>query len=510
MAGVGCKGLKIVPVHTVLWCHHVDIQSDCIYILGMLTFPALFFGHNYCVGSQFVFAVWLWLVFNQSVVCLWFCALICHCVLCALAFISSACLRCDQYLTQLDEMQRQLAAAEDEKKTLNSLLRMAIQQKLALTQRLEDLEAPMSPHSLNSSPRRSRAKELGTKSGRAPRSPRSSPARPPLRNSPRASPVLCSSIPAMATQHLRALNRSLHTSPVRTPLSLCPDNPVQTSNRSRRGKRLPRDATFIRSHSVSDVFSSDLSLGSDYSLSRQGSVSSVNSDVTASKCVSDTRKDASGRRASVPTRQETFIKTRVVPASSTKLKSSLFSSTDNLTSSKPLCLYPSTSTAQGGSKQDQRSHTKANLDYAVRRKRSSYRSNSVQAAPACHDASQLARDSSQQNAKSSAALTNESLSVHTPPGRTTITGVCRASRRGSSSTSRTAEESHTNVSTSSGNKAPARALSSHSKSSRRRWVKSTNAVFYSNSMLQIQLSDERDIINVWNLILHPFECIVLY
>uniref|UniRef100_A0A8C5CN40 Uncharacterized protein n=1 Tax=Gadus morhua TaxID=8049 RepID=A0A8C5CN40_GADMO len=47
--------------------------------------------------------------------------------------------RCDEYMTQLDEMQRQLSAAEDEKKTLNSLLRMAIQQKLALTQRLEDL-----------------------------------------------------------------------------------------------------------------------------------------------------------------------------------------------------------------------------------------------------------------------------------------------------------------------------------------------------------------------------------
>ncbi|KAM4609850.1 protein bicaudal D homolog 2 [Polymixia lowei] len=122
--------------------------------------------------------------------------------------------RCDQYVTQLDEMQRQLAAAEDEKKTLNSLLRMAIQQKLALTQRLEDLEAPLSPHSLSSSPRRSRAKELGTKSGRAPRSPRSSPARPPLRNSPRASPVLGSSgVPTMATHHLRALTRSLHTSP---------------------------------------------------------------------------------------------------------------------------------------------------------------------------------------------------------------------------------------------------------------------------------------------------------
>ncbi|KAM9855339.1 protein bicaudal D homolog 2 [Aulostomus maculatus] len=121
--------------------------------------------------------------------------------------------RCDQYVTQLDEMQRQLAAAEDEKKTLNSLLRMAIQQKLALTQRLEDLEAPLSPQSLNSSPRRSRAKELATKSGRAPRSPRSSPARPPLRSSPRASPVLGSSVPAMATHHLRALTRSLHTSP---------------------------------------------------------------------------------------------------------------------------------------------------------------------------------------------------------------------------------------------------------------------------------------------------------
>ncbi|XP_022105391.1 protein bicaudal D homolog 2-like isoform X12 [Acanthaster planci] len=48
--------------------------------------------------------------------------------------------RCDEYVTQLDEMQRQLASAEEEKKTLNSLLRMAIQQKLALTQRLEDLE----------------------------------------------------------------------------------------------------------------------------------------------------------------------------------------------------------------------------------------------------------------------------------------------------------------------------------------------------------------------------------
>ncbi|KAF2360045.1 Bicaudal-D protein microtubule-associated [Trinorchestia longiramus] len=48
--------------------------------------------------------------------------------------------RCEEYVTQLDEAQRQLMAAEEEKKTLNSLLRMAIQQKLSLTQRLEDLE----------------------------------------------------------------------------------------------------------------------------------------------------------------------------------------------------------------------------------------------------------------------------------------------------------------------------------------------------------------------------------
>jgi len=48
--------------------------------------------------------------------------------------------RCDEYVLQLDELQRQLQAAEDEKKTLNRLLRMAIEQKLALTQRLEDAE----------------------------------------------------------------------------------------------------------------------------------------------------------------------------------------------------------------------------------------------------------------------------------------------------------------------------------------------------------------------------------
>lgn len=48
--------------------------------------------------------------------------------------------RCEEYVTQVDELQRQLAAAEEEKKTLNQLLRLAVQQKLVLTQRLEDIE----------------------------------------------------------------------------------------------------------------------------------------------------------------------------------------------------------------------------------------------------------------------------------------------------------------------------------------------------------------------------------
>nr|XP_048688701.1 protein bicaudal D homolog 2-like isoform X2 [Caretta caretta] len=63
--------------------------------------------------------------------------------------------RCDQYVSQLDEMQRQLAVAEDEKKTLSSLLRMAIQQKLALTQRLESLESPA--HGTRARPRSTRS-----------------------------------------------------------------------------------------------------------------------------------------------------------------------------------------------------------------------------------------------------------------------------------------------------------------------------------------------------------------
>ena len=128
--------------------------------------------------------------------------------------------RCDQYITQLDEMQRQLAAAEDEKKTLNSLLRMAIQQKLALTQRLEDLELPYPPGSSGSSPRRSRTKQLGAvKTGRAPRSPRGSPVRP-LGASPRGSPGRTSGAQGVALSaavggaHIRTLVRGLHPTTV--------------------------------------------------------------------------------------------------------------------------------------------------------------------------------------------------------------------------------------------------------------------------------------------------------
>ncbi|XP_022234975.1 protein bicaudal D homolog 2-like [Limulus polyphemus] len=48
--------------------------------------------------------------------------------------------RSEEYISQVEELQRQLYAAEEEKKTLNSLLRRVIHQKLALTQHLEDLE----------------------------------------------------------------------------------------------------------------------------------------------------------------------------------------------------------------------------------------------------------------------------------------------------------------------------------------------------------------------------------
>merc|ERR1711970_1535129 len=75
--------------------------------------------------------------------------------------------RCEEYSTQVDELQRQLSSAEDEKKTLNQLLRMAIHQKLVLTQRLEDIEmSDLRPS--NSGARRGQRKTSGySRGGRA-------------------------------------------------------------------------------------------------------------------------------------------------------------------------------------------------------------------------------------------------------------------------------------------------------------------------------------------------------
>lgn len=81
--------------------------------------------------------------------------------------------RCEEYVTQIEEMQRQLSSAEEEKKTLNSLLRMAIQQKLAVTQRLEDLEMDRERNNLRRSGRGS-----GGPGGRSSTFTRSGPSAP--------------------------------------------------------------------------------------------------------------------------------------------------------------------------------------------------------------------------------------------------------------------------------------------------------------------------------------------
>jgi protein bicaudal D len=61
--------------------------------------------------------------------------------------------RCEEYSTQSDDLGRQLSTADEERKTLNQLLRMAIHQKLTLNQRLEDIEMASE---LRNTPRRSR------------------------------------------------------------------------------------------------------------------------------------------------------------------------------------------------------------------------------------------------------------------------------------------------------------------------------------------------------------------
>ena len=61
--------------------------------------------------------------------------------------------RCEEYSTQCEELNRQLSAADEERKTLNQLLRMAIHQKLTLNQRLEEMEMASE---MRSTPRRTR------------------------------------------------------------------------------------------------------------------------------------------------------------------------------------------------------------------------------------------------------------------------------------------------------------------------------------------------------------------
>lgn len=56
--------------------------------------------------------------------------------------------RCEDYVSQIDELQRKYKASEDEKKTLNSLLRIVIQQKLSLTEKLEEMEMDRERQSL--------------------------------------------------------------------------------------------------------------------------------------------------------------------------------------------------------------------------------------------------------------------------------------------------------------------------------------------------------------------------
>jgi protein bicaudal D len=87
--------------------------------------------------------------------------------------------RCEEYSTQVDELSRQLSAADEERKTLNQLLRMAIHQKLTLNQRLEEIEMASE---MRTTPRRPRG---GASSG--PSSSRGGPPAPRGFNKPSSS-----------------------------------------------------------------------------------------------------------------------------------------------------------------------------------------------------------------------------------------------------------------------------------------------------------------------------------
>jgi hypothetical protein len=68
--------------------------------------------------------------------------------------------RIEEYNTEIEKLQSKLAASEQEKSTLNSILRMAIEQKVMLTQKLEALEMERENNQENN----------GNKSGQHPRS----------------------------------------------------------------------------------------------------------------------------------------------------------------------------------------------------------------------------------------------------------------------------------------------------------------------------------------------------
>ncbi|XP_036431465.1 protein bicaudal D homolog 1-like [Colossoma macropomum] len=135
--------------------------------------------------------------------------------------------RCDEYVTQLDEMQRQLAAAEDEKKTLNSLLRMAIQQKLALTQRLEDLEFD---HEQSHRPRSGKTSRLRTATPKVSGTETSS-----LTNTPSTVDEVLAAASAVTspTEPARALlSPSLPSDPGSPPLLEAPSSPASSLSAS--------------------------------------------------------------------------------------------------------------------------------------------------------------------------------------------------------------------------------------------------------------------------------------
>ncbi|KAK5968051.1 Protein bicaudal D [Trichostrongylus colubriformis] len=60
--------------------------------------------------------------------------------------------RCEELQAQVEELEADQRNSEEEKKTLNQLLRLAIQQKLTLTQRLEDVEVDRDRQALRQAP----------------------------------------------------------------------------------------------------------------------------------------------------------------------------------------------------------------------------------------------------------------------------------------------------------------------------------------------------------------------